>query len=347
MKNVFKTKLSTASLVLIPACIGINYLGKLFASVLKLPLWLDSIGTCIGGALGGPIIGAICGAANNLIYGFTTGDSITLVYALTSLGIGLAVGIMARLGNMEKISGALITSVIAGLVAVCISTPLNVIFWGGTTGNVWGDAVFAATQASNMPVLLGSFLDEVVVDVPDKIITILVVFAILKGLPKKLTALYDVNEGILYAVRISLNVLNMLLAFAVFVLTTRPAELVEDLEQIGFSPKIGYVISSVFQIVPQMSGTMNTILDAQRSRGMETEGSLLTRAKSFLPLISPVVMSSLTNTRERAIALEIRGFEAGEKKTYLRDSSMKTADRALCVCMVVLLAAAVAVRVML
>ena len=196
MKNVFKTKLSTASLVLIPACIGINYLGKLFASVLKLPLWLDSIGTCIGGALGGPIIGAICGAANNLIYGFTTGDSITLVYALTSLGIGLAVGIMARLGNMEKISGALITSVIAGLVAVCISTPLKAIFWGGTTGTVWGDAVFAATQASNMPVLLGSFLDEVVVDVPDKIITILVVYAILKGLPKKLTALYDVNDSV-------------------------------------------------------------------------------------------------------------------------------------------------------
>ena len=196
MSNVFKTKLSTASLVLIPACIGINYLGKLFASVLKLPLWLDSIGTCIGGALGGPIIGGICGAANNLIYGFTTGDSITLIYALTSLGIGIAVGIMARLGRMGKLSGALLTSVVAGLVAVCISTPLNVIFWGDTTGNVWGDAVFAATQAGGMPVALGSFLDEVVVDVPDKIITVLIVYAILKGLPKKLTALYDVNEGI-------------------------------------------------------------------------------------------------------------------------------------------------------
>ena len=104
-----------------------------------------------------------------------------------------------------------------------------------------------------------------------------------------------------------------------FVLTTKPAELVEDLEQAGFSPKIGYVISSVFQIVPQMSGTMNTIMDAQRSRGLETEGNLITRAKSFLPLISPVVMSSLINTRERAIALEIRGFEAGQKKTCLRE----------------------------
>ena len=61
------------------------------------------------------------------------------------------------------------------------------------------------------------------------------------------------REGMMYALRISCNVLNMLLAFAVFVLTTKPAELVEDLEQAGFSPKIGYVISSVFQIVPQMS----------------------------------------------------------------------------------------------
>ena len=134
------------------------------------------------------------------------------------------------------------------------------------------------------------------------------------------------QEGMLYALRISLNVLNMLLAFAVFVLTTRPVELVEDLERIGFSPKIGYVVSSVFQIVPQMSGTMNTIMDAQRSRGLETEGSLLTRAKSFLPLISPVVMSSLINTRERAIALEIRGFEAGQKKTYLREDKMKNSE---------------------
>lgn len=93
MKNLFKTKFDAAVIVLIPACIGINYLGKLFASVLKLPLWLDSIGTCIGGCLGGPIIGAICGAANNLIYGFSAGDNITLIYALTSLDIGAAVGI--------------------------------------------------------------------------------------------------------------------------------------------------------------------------------------------------------------------------------------------------------------
>lgn len=196
MSNIFKTKLNAACIVLIPACIGINYLGKLFASVLKLPLWLDSIGTCIGAVLGGPIIGGICGAANNLIYGFTTGDSITLVYALTSLGIGIAVGITARLGRMKKLSGAVLTACVAGFVAVLISTPLNILFWGGTTGNLWGDAVFAWSQASGLPVALGSFLDEVIVDVPDKLITLLIVFAIIKGLPKKLTSLYEMGDEV-------------------------------------------------------------------------------------------------------------------------------------------------------
>ena len=192
MKKIFKTQLNAAVIVLIPACIGINYLGKLFASFLKLPLWLDSIGA----ALGGPIIGAICGAANNLIYGFTTGDNITLVYALTSLFIGLVVGIMARLGFMKSFPKALLTACGGGLAAVVVSTPLNILFWGGTTGNVWGDAVFAATQAAKLPLALGSLLDEIVVDVPDKLITLIIVYLILKGLPKKLTTLYDTEETI-------------------------------------------------------------------------------------------------------------------------------------------------------
>jgi energy-coupling factor transport system substrate-specific component len=196
MANIFKTKLDAANIVLIPTCIGINYLGKLFASVLKLPLWLDAIGTCIGAVLGGPVIGGLCGAANNLIYGFTTGDNITLVYALTSLCIGIAVGIMARLGFMKSFPKALLTACVGGLAAVVISTPLNVIFWGGTTGNVWGDALFAVTQSANMPVILGSFLDEIVVDVPDKLITGIVVYLIYKGLPKKLTALYEAETEV-------------------------------------------------------------------------------------------------------------------------------------------------------
>jgi energy-coupling factor transport system substrate-specific component len=69
-------------------------------------------------------------------------------------------------------------------------------FWGGTTGNVWGDAVYAWALAQKMPVFLASFMDEIIVDLPDKIAVILIVFAISKGLPKSLVALYQSGDTI-------------------------------------------------------------------------------------------------------------------------------------------------------
>lgn len=154
------------------------------------------------------------------------------------------------------------------------------------------------------------------------------------------------REGCLIAARIGMNVMNMFFSFACFVLSTRPSDLVEDMERIGFSPKFGYVVNSVFQIIPQMTGAVGTITDAQRSRGLETEGNLITRARAFIPLISPVVMSSLINTRERAIALEVRGFEADAKKTFLREKRKKASSLWIRLFCVILLAAAIVWRVL-
>ncbi len=194
--NIFRTKFDTATIVLIPACIGINFIGKFFAQALKLPLWLDSIGTCIAACLGGPVIGGISGALNNIIYGLVMGDSISIIYALSSLFIGFFVGVMARSGFMQTFPKALITSLVAALAAIVVSTPLNIIFWGGQTGNIWGDAVFAAAQAASIPLWLSSFFDEVIVDVPDKIVTLILVFIIVKSLPEKLTSLYAGSDEI-------------------------------------------------------------------------------------------------------------------------------------------------------
>lgn len=194
-KGLWSMKFNTATLVLIPAAIGINYLGKLFAGLLKLPLWLDSIGTCLAAVLAGPIVGAICGAANNIIYGLTM-DPISTVYALTNIAIGIVVGILSYYGFMKNIKVSIITALITGLAAVVVSTPLNMIFWGGTTGNVWGDALYAWSVASNIPVWIASALDEIVVDVPDKIAVIIIVFLINKSLPKSLITLYQNGDEV-------------------------------------------------------------------------------------------------------------------------------------------------------
>lgn len=80
-QSIWSMNFSTAALVLIPAAIGVNYLGKLLAELLKSPLWLDSIGTRLSSMLTGPIIGAL----TNIIYEFTA-SPVSFVYAIT-LGV--------------------------------------------------------------------------------------------------------------------------------------------------------------------------------------------------------------------------------------------------------------------
>ena len=192
-KSMWSLDFSTASLVLIPAAVGINYIGKFFAGALKLPLWLDSIGTVLASMLAGPVIGALAGAINNIIYGLTA-DPISLVYAITSVAIGISVGILAYKGWMDSWPKAFLSGLIVAVIAAVVSTPLNIKFWGGQTGNFWGDSVFAFLIANKFPILIASFVDEILVDIPDKIATILVSYAIFRGLPKKLTLIYK-NES--------------------------------------------------------------------------------------------------------------------------------------------------------
>lgn len=176
-------------------------------------------------------------------------------------------------------------------IAAAISIPL-------ISGRLWMFGVFIAV--SLLVLASGKILKKTLPLIAFSFTILLTIFLI-HGLfnQKNVNVLFQVvglkfyREGIFYALHIGLNILNMLLSFAVFVLSTKPSEFVDELEKRGFSPRFGYIVTSVFQIIPQMMGTMNTIMDAQRSRGLETEGNLRTRGKAFLPLISPVVMSSL------------------------------------------------------
>ncbi len=134
-------------------------------------------------------------------------------------------------------------------------------------------------------------------------------------------------EGLNFALNIVLNIMNIIFSFCVLVLTTKPSDLTDAMVRRGLSPRIGYVFVSLFLLIPQMTDRMATISDSQRSRGMETEGNLIVRAKAFLPLISPVIMSSLMDTKERSIALEVRGFNAQTQRSFLNEFTPSKFDK--------------------
>jgi energy-coupling factor transport system permease protein len=116
------------------------------------------------------------------------------------------------------------------------------------------------------------------------------------------------QEGLLIALVAALRITCLVTATFLLSFTTKPADLAEALMQRGLSPRMGYVLQSALQIIPQTLETAVRIQDAQRARGLETEGSLPHRARAYLPLLLPLVLSSLVATQERAMALEVRGF---------------------------------------
>lgn len=191
--NPWAVQFTTLTIVLIPVAVGINYVGKWIAAALKLPLWLDSIGTVVAAMLAGPWVGAISGAANNIIFGITA-DPISFWYLITSIAIGFVVGYMAFTGWISTFGRAIGLGIVVGIVAAVVSTPINVMLWEGQTGNVWGDALYTALVGNGWPVWMASFLDSLVVDIPDKLATVIVSYLIVRALPERLTGLFGRDQ---------------------------------------------------------------------------------------------------------------------------------------------------------
>ncbi len=147
-------------------------------------------------------------------------------------------------------------------------------------------------------------------------------------------------EGTLYAMRIVLTVLVFLGSFFIMNRTTAPSRLVGALTSTGMSPKAGYLILSSLNVVPQMQRRLGVIREAQEARGLSVTGGPLSRMKAYVPLLGPVVMSSLTDAQERGMTLETRGFGLkGVKRTSYVEVPFRRVDALACLGFVLVLVA--------
>jgi hypothetical protein len=94
------------TLALMPVAIAINIiLGAAVANALKIPIYLDSIGTILVGALAGPIPGAITGFVTNILWQYVIPPpfqgAVAAPFALVAAVIGLLAGIFARAGALR------------------------------------------------------------------------------------------------------------------------------------------------------------------------------------------------------------------------------------------------------
>jgi energy-coupling factor transport system substrate-specific component len=178
-KGMWDFKLTVETLSLLVICVLINYTGQFASTVIRLPIWLDVIGTLLAGMILGPVGGMIAGFFDNFIFGFF--NPISLMYMSTSVVMGACAGLFARSGLLRSWAGVMGLGGALALLGAIISTPTNVIVMEGRTASSLGDAVFLYFLRGGWALWVSSFFGEIVVDVIDKLLSAAAAYLILRN----------------------------------------------------------------------------------------------------------------------------------------------------------------------
>lgn len=131
------------------------------------------------------------------------------------------------------------------------------------------------------------------------------------------------------AVSLGLRITVIVLAFLTVLAAVNPARLVEAAVEKGLPFGPAYLVATTLKVVPDLRERGRVILEGQRCRGMAVTGSLGSRIRALVALVHPLILSSLSETDERTVALEIRGVSARSRKTALDPPADSRAEQLL------------------
>jgi len=146
--------------VLIPVALALNIvMGQAVGQALKVPIYLDSIGTILVAALGGPVAGALTGLLSNLVWAYLVPPPFqapsAAPFAVTAAAIGLLAGTFTRMGFLRPRPGRPGRDLaLAGIVAMGLIAGLGALAMAGYQ-RILGDAGFAPTSSDPLWVGLG------------------------------------------------------------------------------------------------------------------------------------------------------------------------------------------------
>lgn len=143
-------------------------------------------------------------------------------------------------------------------------------------------------------------------------------------------------EGLINAIKIIIRFVLIIFMSTILTLTTTPLEIADGIESLLGPLKrfkvpvqeIALVLSIALRFVPTLMEETETIMNAQKSRGVEfNTGSLIERMKKIVPLLIPLFISSIDRADQLATAMTARGYRGGDHRTKLRELKWQQRDR--------------------
>lgn len=181
-------RFTTLAWVLIPVAVGINVVGGTVTNFLRIPVYLDVIGTILLALLAGPLVGAVGGILTNLVLGVTRSPTI-IPFAVVNAAIALVAGFFAMRGwfrihetrDYAKLAGV---GVVVALTSIVISLPIVVTLFGGLTGTA-PDIVVGAFLAAGFDLVPAVLASQLVIEPIDKISSVVIAYFIAKSVPER------------------------------------------------------------------------------------------------------------------------------------------------------------------
>jgi energy-coupling factor transport system permease protein len=157
-----------------------------------------------------------------------------------------------------------------------------------------------------------------------------------------LTLLINVETSLAMATRF----IVLAASFSVFFLTTSPDHLGLAFEQSRMPYEFAFAFTTAVRFVPVLAEEAQTIMDAQKARGLELEkGNILKRIRNYIPILIPLIVSAIRRSMELAEAMESRAWGAVKKRTNLYTLKLHKGDYILASLTILILIITICTRV--
>ena len=190
-KYSIKDDFTMQAILIIPVCVAVNFVGGQLAGLLKLPMYLDTIGTIFASLLCGPWVGAVAGGLTNVVTGIA--NPTNFAFIPVNIIAGLVTGFLARKNMFNKTWKWLLSMFIMAWVSIIVSAPIVVLVSGGVTGG-GTSLITAAALAAGANIWAAFFGTEGVFQVLDRIISFLICWAVIKVIPTRNLIKFSLGE---------------------------------------------------------------------------------------------------------------------------------------------------------
>ena len=130
-----------------------------------------------------------------------------------------------------------------------------------------------------------------------------------------------------FAVATVLRLVVLMTAFSLFFLTVHPDDFALALIKMRIPYEFAFAFSMAVRYVPTIATETETIRDAQMSRGLELErGNVFQRVRNYIPILIPIIVSSIRRALQVAESLESRAFGSTAQRTSLYDLQLRKRD---------------------